>query len=214
MVTKSVSASSDNNNGNEPLAKLTPIKRQIIQVPIEGVSPLIPHKWAEKSLRLMRDKQMNPTSVRAKHDAKDPEAEAETSLYRLDDGRPGMPATAFKAATVAASRFYGKDVTIVSLKAALFMIGQGDDQLIPIDGEMKIREDTPRNSNGGADLRYRYAFWPWSAILEVQYIPTLIDTESVINLIDAGGNGGVGDWRPSAPKSMTGTFGRYQVKAS
>jgi len=30
--------------------------------------------------------------------------------------------------------------------------------------------------------------------------------------VDAGGNGGVGDWRPSAPKSLTGTFGRYEVR--
>jgi hypothetical protein len=79
---------------------------------------------------------------------------------------------------------------------------------------MTLREDMPRNSGRGQnnDLRYRYSFFPWSAILTVEFIPVLIDIESVVNLIDAGGNGGVGDWRPSAPKSMTGTFGRYQVK--
>ncbi|OBE98520.1 hypothetical protein A5731_22765 [Mycolicibacterium conceptionense] len=187
------------------------MERETIEVPIVGVSPLIPHAWSEKAKGMMRAKQTSPTTARAKLAPKDANAEAEASLYRLDDGRPGMPATAFKAATVAASRFYGKDVTLVSLKAALFVNGDGDDQLVPILGEMTRREDTPRNSGGSADLRYRYAFWPWSAILTITFLPAIIDAESVVNLVDAGGNGGVGDWRPTAPKSLTGTFGRYQV---
>jgi hypothetical protein len=159
---------------------------------------------------MMRDKQ---TGAKAQplREAKDPAAEAEASLYRLADGRPGMPATAFKAASVGAARLYD-GVTMASLKAALFVNGEGEDQLVPIVGEATMREDTPRNSGGTADLRYRYAFWPWSALLVVTFIPALIDVESVINLIDAGGNGGVGDWRPSAPKSLTGTFGRYEVQ--
>lgn len=201
-------------NGQAPtedrVAALTPIRRETVEVQIVGVSPLIPHKWSEKARGMMRDKQTG-SKARALREVKDPAAEAEASLYRLSDGRPGMPATAFKAATIGAARLY-EGVTMASLKAALFVTGEGDDQLVPIDGEMTMREDTPRNSGGTADLRYRYAFFPWSAILQVTFIPSLIDLESVVNLVDAGGNGGVGDWRPSAPKSLTGTFGRYEVR--
>lgn len=211
-----------NGNGSAPTpidkieraVSLTPILRETIHVPIVGLSPLIPHRWSEKAKRQMRDKQTAPTRARAKLEAKEISAEAESSLYRLSDGRPGMPATAFKAATVAAARFYGKDVTLVSLKAALFVNGEDEDQLVPIIGDMTMREDTPRNTGGGADLRYRYMFWPWSAILTIDYLPAVIDTDSVFNLVDAGGNGGVGDWRPSAPKSLTGTYGRYEVVPS
>lgn len=195
---------------DDKVVRLTPIRRETLEVHIQGVSPLIPHRWSEKALRMMREKQSGSTA-RAKHDPKVPEDEAEAALYRLADGRPGMPATAFKAATTAAARLYD-GVTMASLKAALFVHGEGEEQLVPILGDMTLREDTPRNSGGTADLRYRYSFWPWSAVLRVEFLPTLIDAESVINLIDAGGNGGVGDWRPSAPKSMTGTFGRYEVK--
>ena len=193
-----------------PTVRVEPLVRQTIEVPIIGVSPLIPHRWSEKARGMMRAKQMG-SKAQALREAKDPEAEAEASLYRLPDGRPGMPATAFKAATTAAARLYS-GVTMASLKTALFVIGEGDDQLVPIEGPMTMREDTPRNSGGTADLRYRYAFFPWSAVLRVTFLPSLIDAESVVNLIDAGGNGGVGDWRPSAPKSMTGTFGRYEVR--
>lgn len=205
-ITKNAAADGD----DQRVASLIPIRRETVEIPIFGVSPLIPHKWSEKARGMMRDKQTG-SKARTLREVKDPVAEAEASLYRLPDGRPGMPATAFKAATIGAARLYD-GVTMASLKAALFVAGEGEDQLVAIDGEMTMREDTPRNSGGTADLRYRYAFFPWRAKLSLTFIPALIDLDSVVNLVDAGGNGGVGDWRPSAPKSLTGTFGRYEVQ--
>lgn len=186
------------------------IGRETIEVQIEGVSPLIPHKWSEKSLRLMREAQSG-NKARQKKDPKIPKDEAEASLYRLSNGDPGMPSTAFKASIVSAARMF-EGVTMTSLKSSIFVEGEGDEQLVRIDGDMTLREDTPRNANGVADLRYRYAFFPWSATLTVTYLPTFLDAASVYALVDAAGNGGVGDWRPSAPRSQTGTFGRFQVR--
>ena len=191
---------------------LEPIKRSIIPVEIVGVTPLIPHKWSEKAKRLMREAQSG-TKVKAARDPKIPTDEAEASLYRLDDGTPGMPSTAFKASMVGAVRLF-QGLTMVQAKSSLFVLGEGQDQLVRIiTGEPTLREDTPRNANGNADLRYRYSLWPWSAVIEVEYLSTFINEASVIALLDAAGDGGVGDWRPSAPKSHTGTFGRFRVKA-
>lgn len=192
--------------------RLAKVARTIVDVPIVGVTPLIPHKWSEKALRMMRDKQSG-SKARVKHDPKVPEEEAEAALYRLPDGRPGMPATAFKAAMIGAVRLF-QGVTMVSLKSAVFVIGEGPDQLVAIEGDSIIREDTPRNATGVADLRYRYSFFPWNALLRVEYLTALVDDESIIALVDAAGNGGIGDWRPSAPKSATGTFGRFTVVES
>jgi len=194
-----------------PEVKLERIERRIVEVGIAGVSPLIPHKWSEKAKRLMREAQSG-TAVKAKRDPKSPEEEAEAALYRLPDGTPGMPATAFKAAVIGAVRMF-QGITLVQAKSAIFVLGEGQDQLVRIDGEMEMREDMPRNANGNADLRYRFAFFPWRAVLRVQYLSTLIDEASAVALIDAAGDGGVGDWRPSAPKSHTGMFGRFQVEA-
>jgi len=191
--------------------QLEPIQRQRVEIPITGLAPVIPHKWSEKSLRLMREKQSGK-KARAHHDAKVPEDEAEAALYRLDDGRPGMPATAFKAAITGAARMF-EGVTMTALKQAVFVVGDGGDQLVPVEGELQLREDTPRNSNGTADLRYRYQIWPWRAVLTVEFLPAMIDQDSLVALVDAGGNGGVGDWRPSSPKSHTGTYGRFAVEA-
>lgn len=188
------------------------LDRVRVDVPIVGVSPLIPHKWSEKALRLMREAQSG-SKARAKKEPKDPKAEAEGALYRLPDGRPGFPATGFKAAIVGAARLF-EGITMTALKSGLFVEGEGVDQLVPIEGAMELREDTPRLSSGVADLRYRYQFMPWSAVLRVTFLPALMDAESVHALVDAAGNGGVGDWRPSAPKSHTGTFGRFEVQFS
>lgn len=198
--------------------RLTRIARKIIQVDIVGVTPLIPHNWSEKAKRLMRTAQGIATQdtpepgVKAKREAKNPQEEAEASLYRLPDGRPGMPAPAFKAAMVGAARDFA-DLTLVILKQSVFVHGDGVDQLVPIECEMTMREDTPRNANGNADLRYRYALWPWSALLTVEFKATMLDESSIVALVDAAGDGGVGDWRPSAPKSHTGTYGRFHVGA-
>jgi hypothetical protein len=188
---------------------LRPVERAELIISIVGMTPLIPHKWSEKALRMMRDKQQGST-VRDKREAKVAEAEAEGCQYYLPDGTPGMPATAFKAAIVGACRLF-EGLTMVMAKQAIFVVGEGVEQLVRIEGECTLREDTPRNATGVADLRYRYAYHPWRASLLVRYLPSVIDPGSIGTLVDAAGNGGVGDWRPSAPKSATGTFGCFAV---
>jgi hypothetical protein len=166
----------------------------VIEVPVVGITPLIPHKWSEKAKMMMPGHPSSFEKVKEKKGVRKPEEEAEGCIYRLPDGRPGMPATAFKAA-----------------KQLMHVIGEGPDQLVPVEGEPVLREDTPRNSNGGADLRYRYMFVGWRAVLRIRYVPSSITAGSVVTLVDAAGRGGVGDWRPSAPKSATGTYGTWRV---
>lgn len=208
-----MSAPTTASTNGEAAIRLKRLEKAVVNVPIVGLSPLIPHKWSEKSLRMMREKQSG-SKARAKKDPKDPVEEAEGATYYLENGRPGMPATAFKAAIVGAARYFD-GITLVQAREAFFVVGEGADQLVPIDfpedGRV-LREDTPRVSGGTADLRYRYAYWPWRAILPVRFNPVLIDTESVFALVDAAGQGGVGDWRPSSPKSNTGSFGTFEVE--
>ena len=183
---------------------------------IEGLTPVIPHRWAEKSKRLMREKQMNPGAVRVKKEAKDPEAEAMDSCYWLpplegsSESRPALPATAFKAAMVHACRLF-EGISMVQAKSLFYVVGESDEQLVPIEGVVRQREDTPRNASGVADLRYRLQFNDWKASITVRFTKAAISAESIAALLDAGGRGGVGDWRPSSPKSATGTYGQFKV---
>lgn len=184
-----------------------------VAVPIVGVTPLIPHRWSEKSKKLMREKQQSARSVRAPREPKNPEQDAHDSCYWLEDGRPGMPAVAFKAAAVGACRFF-EGLPMTRAKALFYIVGEGPEQLVPIKGTLSVHEDTPRNADGTADLRYRTYISDWSATLTVRFIEDQISPDSIFALIDAGGRGGVGDWRPSSPKSHTGTYGQFRVPAT
>lgn len=197
--------------GSTTAITLTPIREETIEVPIVGRTPVIPHKWSEKAKRIMLEAQQG--RPRQKKEPKDPAAEAEAATYWLPDGRPGMPATAFKAAVADAARWFD-GVTITDLKQCIWVRSTDPDdtqQLIAIEGDLSMREDTPRNANGGADLRYRNQIWPWEATLTIGYVATKLTAEAVVALVDAAGRGGVGDWRPSAPKSKTGTYGTFRV---
>lgn len=196
--------------------KLRRLERAVYEINVEGTAPLIVNRWSEKARAMMLAAQQS--SARQKKDPKDPQALFEASRYRLGDGRDGFPATGFKAAIVHAGRLF-EGVTQVLLKQVIRVHGEVvsldggfGDQIVPITyGEITMREDTPRNASGVADLRYRAQYWPWSATLRVETIPGQIDLDSLVSLVDAGGVGGVGEWRPTAPKSATGSYGTFKV---
>lgn len=184
------------------------LAEETIHVPILGTSPLVIHRFSEKAKKQMLDAMQGRKSPK---EIKDPEAEYQAAAYRFEDGGYGFPVIGFKAATISAARFYGKDVTMTALKQFLFFrgeVGVDGQQLARIVGEPKLREDVVRIGRGGADLRYRPEFREWSTTLEVTYIKSVITQSSVLSLIDAGGLGvGIGEWRPE----RSGDFGTYRI---
>ena len=188
--------------------QLRRLKDAVIRIPIVGLTPVIPHRWSEKAKRMMPGHPDAP-DVKETKGARKPEEEAEACLYRLGT-KIALPATGFKAAVVGACRFFEKP-SMVEAKQLIFIEGEGPEQLVEIKGRKELREDMPRNANGNADLRYRYYIHDWTTTISVRYVPSRITRESVIALVDAAGRGGVCDWRPSAPKSYTGTYGTFRV---
>lgn len=185
------------------------LQRVVLPITVRGVTPLIPHRWSEKARRMMPGGVDHGLKVKGK---RQPDVEAMACQYMLPDGRVGVPATAFKAAMVSACRLIPAKLTMTEAKLLFFVEGEGPEQLVPIEyGDRVLREDTPRNDGGSADLRYSYAYYPWAATVRVRFLPTSITPESVANLLDAAGAVGIGDWRPGAPKSATGTYGQFEV---
>lgn len=196
-----------------PDIEISRIGTETIRVPVVGTMPLIVHNFSAKAKRQMLDAQQGRKSPK---EVRDPQAEFDAAFYRTKDGY-GFPVTAFKAATVGAARFYGKDVSMTQLRQVIFMRGEISDKdpqaLVVIDGEPRMREDVVRlgGPSRSADLRYRPEFPEWSTVLEVTYVKSSLTRDSVLSLIDAGGMGiGVGEWRPE----KRGEFGTYQVDAS
>lgn len=190
------------------------LERVSTDIWIVGTAPLIMHKWSEKALRGMPGHPDAGAERMRKKGLHDPEGEATASTYYLPDGRVGFPSTGFKAAIVGACRLFDQP-SMTEAKQLIYVEGEvsGTDQLVPIfyRGEPQLREDVARLAKGTTSLLYRYQFYPWWAKLTIQYIPTSISADSIVTLVDAAGNGGVGEWRPSSPRSFTGTFGTFRV---
>lgn len=186
------------------------IGRAVAEIRVVGTAPLIINCFSEKAKQIMLDKQQGRKSVK---EPRDPEKNFQAARYVMEGGSgDGVPAVSFKAAIVGAARHFDKSVSMAYLKQACFVIGEGPEMLVRIDpGIPRMREDTVRNETGVADLRYRPEYWPWACILKVVYLPTSLSLESVIALVDAGGIGGVGEWRPASKKSATGMYGTFTV---
>ena len=208
-----------NSNGKSPLdaqvqdattkatLRLERIQTSRLEVPIVGIAPLIMHAWSEKA----RNQMMQTETVRKKREPRDPDGDFEAGRYRFPDGRDGVPAVSFKAAMVAAARFFD-GATMTALKQYLFVLGEGPQQLVPLTFDsVSRREDMVRVGNGVADIRWRPQYDNWSAVLYVDFVSSAITPSSVLALVDAAGIGGVGEWRPSAPKGATGSYGRFRV---
>jgi hypothetical protein len=189
---------------------ITKIQTETLSVPIVGLTPLIVSRFTEKAKRKILDTQQGR---RTPKEIRNPQADYEASLYRLNDGF-GFPAAGFKEATVGAARFYGKDVKMTELRQFLWFFGEMSPVdgvgLVRIDGEPKMREDYVRTSgpSRGADLRYRGEFRDWKAVLRLAFVTSALSRDSVLSLIDAGGMGvGIGEWRPE----RRGEFGTYTI---
>lgn len=191
--------------------QLKPIVPKTISFWIRGTSPLIQHAWSEKGLR-----QMRMTAAERKKQpkvARNPETEADAAMHKMEDGSPGFPMLAFKAALIsAAHKDLGIEKTLVKkslfLPAAYYekgLIGRLD------ASEPVIREDIVRIGQNQTDLRYRPEFDQWRVNVIVQIDSDLLNEQDVINLINrAGFSVGIGEWRPE----KGGEYGRFEFDTS
>jgi len=183
------------------------LQRVTALITVEGTAPLIMSRFDEKARQMMLDAQMQ--KARIKKAPKDPEANFQRSMHRLPAGGYGFPAVGFKAATIGAARYF-EGIAMTELRRALYFLGEGPDQLVPLEcSEPKMREDVVRIGGKTADLRHRAQFDEWRATLKIMYLPQMLTLESLAALVDAGGMNGIGEWRPG--KADSGSYGTYQV---
>jgi len=172
-----------------------------VNVGIVGSSPLIVHKWSEKAKQEMLAKQTK--KAKGAKEAKDPEQQYRDSLYIREDGEYGFPAGGIKKAAVRGGKYLDQQMTF--LRGAFHVMGE----MIPIDGEPRMREDMVRVDGGKtADIRYRPEFSKWESTVPVELNASVLSVEQLANLFYIGGFAvGIGDWRPETD----GQFGRFTV---
>lgn len=184
---------------------LQKIERVIAHIEVKGTAPLIVHAWSSKAKQMILDKQQGRKPAK---ELKDPQADYESSMYRLPDGGHGFPVLGFKAATVGGARYFN-GVTMTQMRQAMFFIGDpAAPDLVRLQcSDPTMREDMVRVGMGTADIRYRAEYRDWGAVLQIQYVPSVISLDSIVALVDAGGMGGIGEWRPE----KDGAFGTFEV---
>ena len=189
----------------------------VMEVTLIGDSPLIVHAWSEKAKKEMLAKQMK--KAKGAKEAKDPQADFQSSLYRMEGGY-GFPSVAFKAAAVTAGTSVS-GITKVAARQAFHVLGEDMDvpgafdgsksriNLVRImGGEPSMREDMVRVGMGTADLRYRGEFTDWWAKILVRYNANVLSEAQILNLLNTAGFAvGVGEWRPE----KDGQYGMFHV---
>jgi len=186
----------------EQVIELKKIDIRKIDVVLVGDSPLIVHAWSAKAKKEMLDKQMK--KAKTAKSAKNPEQDYEEAFYRLENGKPGFPTIAFKAAAVSAGGRFSDGLKMTELRGAFHIEGE----LVEIHGKPTMREDMVRVGMGAADIRYRPEFKLWKVVLPIRYNADAVSIEQIVNLFNLAGFGvGVGEWRPE----RDGLFGMFHV---
>lgn len=198
------------------LIEVPRINLGMLEIRIVGMSQLIVHAWSAKAIRIMEEAQAG--GVRKKKEPRNPKEDYEGAKYVSTAGWEGVPSVSFKAALVGACRQVdGLPMTMA--KRILFVErdgisteGQG---LVRIEGEARMRRDMVRLESGVADLRYRPEYSPWAATLRIRFNKNVLTHEAVANLVEQAGQfEGIGEWRPSSPKSATGEYGLWSIDRS
>lgn len=199
---------------------------------IEGDSPLIMHKWEEKTKRQLLDSMMQKDKAgkgKAQREVRKPVEDFINSMYWME-GEPaegekneagferavangarwGFPATSVKQAIVTAAYRQGYTKDMASLRGAFFIEGEGPEMLVEVKGcTPTMREDMVRVGMGKPDIRFRGQFTGWYMDLTIRYnLNGIYSLDRIVNLINLGGFAcGIGEWRPE----KDGQYGMFHV---
>lgn len=205
--------------------EITPPNFQTISARVEGVAPLMLHKFSEKMRKQIEEKQTATDKVRKKRESKDYRAEYLAARYLSTEGWEGVPAGSFRNAMISACRDID-GLTMVRAKCAFFLLPDGHDST---DGTPLIKLVNQRNrpikgahdtrpvrlESGVADMRNRPRYDSWECELQIQYDADIVSASDVLNLLArAGAKYGIGELRPNAKKGFGGDFGLWAVRTS
>lgn len=179
---------------------------KVLSVEIEGTTPLIFHKFAEKTMRQMEEKQQKKAGA-TKKEARNPEEEYEASFYRNKDGKVAFPANNLKQSFVNACRVLN-GVPMTLIRAAVFVVGDEEGLIEVIHKGEEMRKDMVRIGMGTSDIRYRGQVKDWRMKFLVKFNADVLSEAQVLHLIQtAGFSVGIGEWRPE----KNGDFGTYTL---
>lgn len=175
--------------------EIPPMPIETLRIEVEGISPLITHRFSEAAQDKIVEKQQK--QAKKAREARDPLGEAQGALYVIDEteGRYGIPTISFKLAMAAAGYRFLNEKSTKSVKGSIF-IRSDSGKLTEIHSPgWGLRTDRVKIGQS-YDLRYRPQFMPWEAELVVDYDTSVFARDQIIQLVQyAGMNVGIGDYR-------------------
>lgn len=179
-------------------------------IPIRGVTPLIIHRFSEKAMNAMREKQ----SGRAMPQKEPLDPEANFNAARYTDGKDDyMLAVAFKGAVAEAAKSM-EGISGAEIKRSVIVYGNANNgEWVRIESDEPVmREDAVRVQTT-CHLRHRPQYNNWRVQIRVRYNPRVITLEQLVYALTlAGSNIGVGELRPCSRDSLTGgTNGTFEI---
>jgi hypothetical protein len=210
-------------------AKIAPAKSEISTVQITapkihtaefkivGTAPYIQLRFSEKAINAMREKHEAGSQANKKKakEARDFNQDFIQAQHRSDDEWNGIPAAAFRNGMISACRLVGFKMTLAKL--SVFVLPDGFDKvdgvpLIKINGKPESHIMHARNATGVCDLRVRAKFWPWSAVVRIQYDADQFTATDAANLMTrVGTQVGIGEGRPDSKMSAGMGWGTFKL---
>lgn len=184
---------------------------------IVGTAPYVSAKFPEKARQMMKAKHEAGSTAKGKkaREARDFNADYLASIHFDEDGKPGIPASAFRCAMISACRLVGFKMTLAKLST--FVIADGFDAtegtpLVHIIGKHEQNISSVRNATGVCDLRARAMWRKWSASVRVRYDMDQFTASDVANLMArVGAQVGIGEGRPDSRESAGVGWGTFEL---
>lgn len=187
---------------------ITPPDIRLIQLRIEGASPLVINKFSAKAKELMMATQMAGSTAKSRktREAKDFEDLYNGARHISTEGWDGIHAASFRNAAISACRAAGFVMTKAKLAIFIEPDGFDADDMTPLvritKGEPKMVVSPCRNASGVIDLRPRPTYFPWGADLRIKYDAGILTAGDIANLMArVGMQVGIGEGRPDSKQS-------------
>lgn len=213
---KAAKAAKPDKTGSKIQVEMPPMAR--LTVLIEGISPLVVHRFSDKAAKAIKDKHTGGKKVRSL-EARIPKDEYEEAFHYLVNGKPGFPASGLKGCIKTACADVD-GIAMTQAKRLLWVPGQdaktaGSGLLLEIKKtKPRMREDMVRQPprTGTFVPRWRPEF-PVGWQIEVPIVikdTNVLSPDSVVNLLArAGMQVGLGEGRPEKDGAMD--FGMFRV---
>lgn len=189
-------------------------------IKLKSTAPYVQNRFSSRVQKGIQDTMQEGSAKKKVRKAKPPkdfEAAFRDSLHISTEGWYGIPATAFRAAMVDATRLTEQDM--IRAKMAIKVIGNGLDKenfepLVKMKCKPpRMHVERVRIGINSMDLASRGMFDEWSADVEVEWDADIFTASDIVNLMArAGWQVGVGAGRPLSRSSVGRGWGTWSVE--